>query len=72
MPDETWSAFEIKLGGDKGIEKAIENFSSLKSKMDIKKWDKLISLNIITAGNMSFTRKDGVNIIALGHLFVKS
>ncbi|MDR0545782.1 MAG: hypothetical protein LBG49_02555 [Mycoplasmataceae bacterium] len=33
--------------------------------------NKLMSLNIIVAGNTSYTRHDGINVIALGHLFVR-
>jgi catechol-2,3-dioxygenase len=71
LPDESWSAFEIKLGGEKGIAEAVRNFKSLQGKLDSKKWAKLITLNIIIAGNVSYTRPDGINIISLGHLFAK-
>jgi len=31
----------------------------------------LSTLNVVTAGAESYTRPDGVNVIALGHLFAK-
>jgi hypothetical protein len=71
LPDESWAIFEIKLGGDNLIQKAVKNFELLRTKIKPEKWKKCMSMNIITAKNISITREDGINIIALGHLFVK-
>jgi hypothetical protein len=61
----------MKLGGETLIEQGAINLHLLKKRLNEKQLDKLISLNVITAGNVSYTRPDGINVIALGHLFVK-
>jgi len=66
--DEKWIAVEIKLGGEKAIEEAASNFKKLKKRMTDRRLENLMSCNIITGGENSYTRPDGVNIIALGHL----
>ncbi|MDR3329819.1 MAG: DUF4143 domain-containing protein [Mycoplasmataceae bacterium] len=71
MADGRWAAFEMKLGGETLIEQGAINLHLLKKRLNEKQLDKLISLNVITAGNVSYTRPDGINVIALGHLFVK-
>lgn len=66
-----WSAFEIKLGGGTLIQQGIASLLALKAKVSDARQTALKSLNVITAGKVSHTDKDsGVNIIALGHLFV--
>jgi predicted AAA+ superfamily ATPase len=68
--DGKWAAVEIKLGGDKAIDEAVSNFIKLKRRFTEKKLSDLTSCTIVTAGQSSYTRPDGVNIIALGHLYV--
>jgi predicted AAA+ superfamily ATPase len=68
--DGKWAAVEIKLGGEKGISEAGSNFAKLKRRLTERKLKDLSSCNIITAGENSYTRPDGINIIALGHLYV--
>jgi predicted AAA+ superfamily ATPase len=68
--DGKWAAVEIKLGGEKGISEAYSNFAKLKRRLTERKLKDLLSCNIITAGENSYTRPDGTNIIALGHLYV--
>ncbi|WP_143121741.1 ATP-binding protein [Saccharopolyspora antimicrobica] len=63
-----WAAFEVKMGGTKNIDKAAANLIALKNKVSEKRSDQLSSLNVLTAGNTSYTRPDGVNVVALGHL----
>lgn len=62
-----WSAFEIKLGTGQ-IEEAAENLLRFAQLVDTEKSGKPKSLNIITGTGMSYTRKDGVNVIALASL----
>lgn len=62
-----WSAFEIKLGIGQ-IEEAASNLNKLVGILDGKKIDPPKSLNIITGTGISYTRKDGVNVISLASL----
>ncbi|WP_156164971.1 ATP-binding protein [Demequina silvatica] len=68
LPDGTWSAFEIKLGGSAAIDAASAGLRKLAGKVSAARAASLASLNVLTAGNTSVTRPDGVNVIALGHL----
>jgi predicted AAA+ superfamily ATPase len=71
LPNETWAAFEIKLGTTDSINEAANNLQKLLGRLVPEKAAQCGSLNVIIAGNQSYTRKDGVNVIALGHLFVE-
>lgn len=62
-----WMAFEIKLGTGQ-IEEAAKNLNKFASKIDTRKVKPPISLNIITGTGISFTRKDGVNVISIASL----
>jgi predicted AAA+ superfamily ATPase len=68
LGDGRWAAFEVKLGGAANLEAAAANLRRLADKVSPRRADQLRSLNILTAGNESYTRPDQVNIIALGHL----
>lgn len=68
LKDGTWAAFEVKLGGERNIDTAAHNLQKLASRVSDTHEAQLVGLNVITAGNVSFTRPDGVNVIALGHL----
>jgi len=68
LNDGRWAAFEVKMGGSKNIELAANNLKALKSKVSEKRSSQLASLNILTAGSTSYTRPDGINVVALGHL----
>jgi predicted AAA+ superfamily ATPase len=70
LPDETWAAFEIKLGSSASIDEAANNLQKLLTRLMPEKAAQCASLNVIIAGSSSYTRKDNVNVIALGHLFV--
>ena len=63
-----WAVFEIKLGGDEFIEEGAKNLLSFHKKLSPKRQEEMTSLNVLTAGNVSYQRTDGVNVIALGHL----
>jgi predicted AAA+ superfamily ATPase len=62
-----WCAFEIKLGTGQ-IEEAAANLLRLARLFDTSKIAPPKSLNIITGTGMSYTRKDGVNVIAMASL----
>jgi len=62
-----WCAFEIKLGTGK-IDEAASNLLRFASLINTEKCAAPKSLNIITGTGMSYTRKDGVNVISLASL----
>jgi predicted AAA+ superfamily ATPase len=63
-----WAAFEVKMGGSKNIDDAADHLQSLAKKVSEKRANQLASLNVLTAGNTSYSRSDGVNVVSLGHL----
>lgn len=64
-----WCAFEIKLGTGK-IDEAAENLKKFSTVLDSKKTKPPKSLNIITGAGISYTRKDGINVISIASLGV--
>jgi hypothetical protein len=64
----SWAAFEIKLGGDNYIEEGAANLKALYAKLSDAKQKDMRSLNVLTAGSVSYKRDDGVNVVSLGHL----
>jgi predicted AAA+ superfamily ATPase len=66
--DGSWLAVEVKLGGEDAIEEAVGNFSLLKKRLSPNKLETLKACVVLTAGNTSYTRKDGVIVVSLGHL----
>ncbi|WP_159619878.1 ATP-binding protein [Ruania rhizosphaerae] len=66
--DGTWAAFEVKLGGSRHIDAAAKNLLQLAAKVSDQRRHELTSLNVVTAGQISHRRDDGVNVVALGHL----
>jgi predicted AAA+ superfamily ATPase len=64
-----WSAFEIKLGIGE-IEQAAANLLRFAALVDPQKSGKPKSLNIITGTGLSYTRKDGINVISFASLGV--
>ena len=70
LPNETWAAFEIKLGSTKTIDEATDNLQKLLTRLTPEKAAQCASLNVIIAGVSSYSRNDHVNVISLGHLFV--
>ena len=71
LPNETWAAFEIKLGSTKSINEAAANLHKLLTRLTPKKAAQCASLNVLIAGVSSYTRADNVNVVSLGHLFVQ-
>ena len=64
-----WCAFEIKLGTSQ-IEEAAAKLLKFAKVIDTQKSQVPKSLNIITGTGISYTRKDGVNVISLASLGV--
>lgn len=62
-----WCAFEIKLGIGE-IEEAAANLLRFAALVDQQKSGIPKSLNIITGTGMSYTRKDGINVISFASL----
>lgn len=62
-----WCAFEIKLGTGQ-IEEAAASLHKFVSNLDSKLVSPPKSLNIITGTGISYTRKDGINVISIGSL----
>ncbi|GHT55689.1 ATPase [Bacteroidia bacterium] len=62
-----WAAFEVKLGVGQ-IEEAAQTLLHLNSIIDTTKTNPPKSLNVITGTGMSYTRKDGVNVVSLASL----
>jgi len=62
-----YAAFEIKLGTGQ-INDAAENLLKFASVLNTKKTQSPKSLNIITGTGISYTRKDGINVISLASL----
>jgi predicted AAA+ superfamily ATPase len=62
-----WCAFEIKLGSGQ-VEEAATALKKFASTVDTDKTKAPRSLNIITGTGMSYTRPDGINVVALGSL----
>jgi hypothetical protein len=68
LSDGRWAAFEVKLGGQSNIEQAAANLRKLVGKVNEQRSASLVGLGVITAGNTSLTRPDGVHVVSLGHL----
>ena len=68
LPNGRWAAIEIKLGGDTAIDRAATNLQRLASQVSVERAKRLAGLAVITAGTTSLRRRDGVAVIALGHL----
>jgi predicted AAA+ superfamily ATPase len=62
-----WIAFESKLGAGH-IEEAAENLKKMAAIIDEQRTFAPKSLNIITGTGISYTRKDGINVISLASL----
>lgn len=63
-----WIGVEIKLGGERAIEEAVDNLGKLRSRLTPQKIARLASLCIVTGGQASYTRPDGIHVVSLGHL----
>jgi len=67
LPDNSWAAFEVKLGlgaADQGAASLL----ALREKVDSKKTGELRALTVITGFGFAHRRKDGVNVVPLSTL----
>jgi hypothetical protein len=62
-----YACFEVKLGIGQ-IDEAAANLNKFVSVLNLDKVKPPKSLNIITGTGMSYTRKDGINVISLASL----
>jgi len=58
----------VKLGGERAIEEAVGNFGKLRMRLTAPKLAHLASFCVITGGQASYMRPDGIHVISLGHL----
>ena len=70
LRDGSWAAFEVKIGGTKAIEVAARNLSVLEGKVSAERAATLKAKAVLTAGDTSYLRPDGVMVISIGHLHV--
>jgi predicted AAA+ superfamily ATPase len=66
-PDNTWAAFEVKMGF-KAQDDAALNLLAFASKIDREKNGGPAALTVITANGFACRRKDGVNVVPLSVL----
>jgi predicted AAA+ superfamily ATPase len=66
-PDNTWAAFEVKMGFNSQDE-AAANLLTFANKIDRKKMGAPAALTVITANGFACRRKDGVNVVPLAAL----
>jgi predicted AAA+ superfamily ATPase len=66
-PDNTWAAFEVKMGFN-AQDEAAANLLSFANKIDQKKMGAPAALTVITANGFACRRKDGVNVTPLSVL----
>ena len=65
MPDGTWLAVEVKLGGSEAIDTAARSLNQLRDKVAVERADQLAGLVVITAVGYAYTRADGVRVAPL-------
>jgi predicted AAA+ superfamily ATPase len=63
-PDNSWAAFEIKMGF-RSQDEAAANLLNFAGKINQEKMGKPAALTVITANGFACRRKDGVNVIPL-------
>jgi len=63
-PDNTWAAFEVKMGFS-AQDEAAANLLNFEKKINHEKMGKPAALTIITANGFACRRKDGVNVVPL-------
>lgn len=68
LPTGSWGAFEVKLGGEENVAQAASNLLKMKDKISTSRQQDLGALVVLTAGETSYTRDDGVHVVPLGHL----
>lgn len=67
LRDGRWAAIEVKLG-NKQIEEAARNLLALQAKIDADKMGQASFLMVMTGGQYTYRRKDGVWVVPVGCL----
>lgn len=65
--DGKWGAIEVKLGA-KQVDEAAENLKKFKNKINLTKSGEPTFLLVITGGELSYIREDGVYVVSIGNL----
>jgi len=68
-PDNTWMAFEVKMGFN-AQDEAAANLLKFAGKINREKMGEPATLTVITANGFAFRRKDGVNVVPLSTLTI--
>lgn len=68
LPDGSWGAIEIKLGGEERINEAANNLLKLKGRVATDRMGEPNFLMVLTAGTYAYTREDSVHVCPLGCL----
>lgn len=63
-----WGAFEIKLGGEKRVEKGASSLLKFKKRIDTSKSGDPAVLAVIVGAGYGYIRKDGIQVIPVGCL----
>lgn len=64
----SWSAFEVKLGGEKRIEEGAATLTKFRERIDTSKVGNPATLAIIVGTGYGYVRKDGIRVIPVGCL----
>jgi predicted AAA+ superfamily ATPase len=67
--DESWAAFEIKLGMG-AADEAANNLLKFAAKIDTEKTKAPMALTVITGSGFAYRRPDGVNVVPISTLTV--
>ena len=67
-PDGRWAAVEVKLGGQKAIDKAAASLLRLRDRVDIATHGAPSRLIVVTATGYAFERPDGVCVVPITSL----
>jgi predicted AAA+ superfamily ATPase len=70
LRDGSWAAFEVKLGGTKAVDAGARSLHALEAKVTQARASELKAKVVLTAGDISYMRPDGVRVVAIGHLSV--
>jgi uncharacterized protein len=65
---DAWGAFEIKLGGERPIEEAVENLLKFRDRIDSEKTGPPAVLAVVVATGYGYAREDGVQVVPIGCL----
>lgn len=65
---DAWGAFEVKLGGEKPVEEAVENLLKFHGRIDTEKAGPPAVLAVVVATGYGYVRKDGVQVVPIGCL----